>query len=325
MNAADQKVLIAFRRLLLSKQLYLHGLEHSNKTGGLNKMIAIHNFHNAIEIALRAILLHYEIRSDKQLNIEFEVMLNEIDNHKVFREKGIKLPYRQELRTLNQLRNLVQHHATEPESATMDDWRVFTRRFLEQVCQAYFDLKFDSLSPLDMIEDKYLKELLRLSFSSIEEHNLKRSLRLATAVFEWAGAGISSFISAERLLNSSFDHPYLPREFSELKEAFGKLAQRSRRAEYHIALLSSGVSLWDYKTFESSTPSIDFDSIGYPIGDLFFVEQRKPEPDEETARWVYDFVVTTIVRWQVLGLAPTVPEWGREGTEKLIKECGGVV
>jgi hypothetical protein len=124
MNITDEKDKVNFRRLLLAKQLYLHGLDHSKKAGALNKMIAVHNFHNAIEIALRAIILYYEIRAEKQLNIEFEVMLSDIDNHQDFKDQGIKLPYRQDLRNLNQLRNLVQHHALEPEDSSMEDWRV---------------------------------------------------------------------------------------------------------------------------------------------------------------------------------------------------------
>jgi hypothetical protein len=88
-------------------------------------------------------------------------------------------------------------------------------------------------------------------------------------------------------------------------------------------LLSTGVSVWDYKKFELFTPSISFNIIGYPIGNLS-ADEWKPDPDEEAARWVHNFVVTTIVSWQVLGLAPGVPEWGGEGTERLIKECGGL-
>ena len=116
-SAVNKNTSVTFNRLLLAKQLYLHAFDHSNKAGAINKMISVHDFHNAIEIALRAIFLQYEIRAERQLNITFEAMLNEIDNYPQFKSQGIKLPYRQELRSLNQLRNLVQHHAAEPPSA----------------------------------------------------------------------------------------------------------------------------------------------------------------------------------------------------------------
>ena len=156
-----------FRRLLLAKQLYIHGLEHANKFGALNKMIAVHNLHNALEIVLRSILLHYEIRAEKQLNIEFETMLNEIDGFEDFKKKGKKLPYRQELRNLNQLRNLVQHHAYEPESSSMEEWKVFSRRFLEIAFKEYFQVDFNSVSSIDLIDDELLRAILTLAASGI--------------------------------------------------------------------------------------------------------------------------------------------------------------
>lgn len=54
-------------------------MEHSYKEGALNKMVAVHNLHNALEIALKAIRLHYDIRREKEFNISFDAMLNEID------------------------------------------------------------------------------------------------------------------------------------------------------------------------------------------------------------------------------------------------------
>jgi hypothetical protein len=300
----DEKALLAFRRLLLAKQLYLHGLDHSNRMDALNKMISIHNFHNAIEIVLRAILLQYEIRSDKQLNIEFEVMLNEIDNHQPFKDTGIRLPYRQELRNLNQLRNLVQHHATEPPSSTMEEWRVFTRGFLEQVCQSHFNLEFDKLSSLDLIEDVNLRELLRLSLSSIQEQNFKKSLRLAKIAFEWADEVVMNLLPNEAPLGNSLFSRFHPFKDEDLLRVFSKLIERSRKAEYYIALLSTGVSLPDYKRFESSTEWL--------IG-------PKSNPSEETARWVHNFVVNIIINWQILGLNPRLSSWNAEVVKKIVE------
>ena len=87
----------------------MHGIELSKNTDALSKMIAVHNFHNAIEITLKSIFLYHEIRAEKQLNIEFETMMSEIDSHQAFKDLGKKLPYRQDMRNLNQIRNLVQH------------------------------------------------------------------------------------------------------------------------------------------------------------------------------------------------------------------------
>jgi hypothetical protein len=313
LNATDEKEQAAFRRLLLAKQLYLHGFDHSNRAGPLDKMIAVHNFHNAIEIVLRAIFLHYEIRPEKELNIEFEVMLNEIDKH--FKTQEMKLPYRQDLRNLNQLRNLVQHHAVEPSSATMDDWRVFTRRFLERTCQEYFGLEFDNLSPLEMIDDEVLKDLLRLSLSFIGEGDFKNSLLLAKSTFRTVAVSIFRVFPDEVFFSSLYTSVFISRfPESDLKNALQMLDKKSDQAEYHAIVLSSGVSLADYKRFTSSPPSFFFSLTS----DKPLMDWGQTEPDEETARWVHEFVVTTIVRWQVLGLAPSISDQAMEAIQKLI-------
>lgn len=198
----------------------------------------------------------------------------------------------------------------------MDDWRVFTRRFLEQTCQTYFGLEFASLSPLSMIEDASLREVLRLSLLSIEEDSFKRSLTLSKIAFEWAGRAISSFLPHEGFLSGFFITSGFHR-LPDLRDALEKLVKKTRRAEYYAALLSSGVNLVDYKRFESSTPSVSFAVNGNPI-----VQWGQREPNDDTARWVHNFVVTTAVHWQALGLAPCVPDWGKEAAEKLIGEGG---
>ena len=348
--ANDDKVIAAFRRLLLSKQLYLHGLDHSTKASALNKMIAIHNFHNAIEIALRAIFLHYEIRAEKQLNIEFEAMLNEIDRHQDFRERDIRLPYRQELRNLNQLRNLVQHHAIEPESATMDDWRVFSRRFLERVCQEYFALDFNSLSSVDMVQHNVFRDMLRVSLSCIRDGDAKSILKgaiIAKLVFQWSSYTLLDFLPDDEqeavrdAMSYTGDDEALPAEAVQAVASFLSEEQRgivqselfrrdlqlsmktkrtAERALYYSVLISSGISLMDYRRFELSTPS----SVGCMInGDLGVRWGKgKQKPDETEAQWMHSFVVDRIVHWQVLGSEFEVPDyagWGQWAARKLIE------
>jgi hypothetical protein len=318
MSANDEKGHLTFRRLLLAKQLYEHGLDHSNNAGPLNNMIGVHNFHNAIEIVLRTILLHYEVRGEKQLNIEFETMLNDIDNCEIFRDAGIKLPYRQELRILNQVRNTVQHHGVEPAPSAMEDYRVFSRRFLEQACDVYFGVEFEILSPLDMVEDPELRELLRMSLSSLEEQKFAKSLALSKLAFEWASMAVWGFLPRKdfrtfQLLATGPSHQLRPYE-----KSLKTLANDVRKAEYYAALLSTGVSIVDYRRFESSTPWVML------YGQVLPAERwglNKMGPDEETTRWVHGFVVRTIVHWGVSGLGPGVPDDSREEARRVIREA----
>lgn len=343
LDPTDEKSKATLRRLLLAKQVFLHGIGHSEQAGPLNKMIAIHNLHNAIEIVLRAIFLHFEIRAEKELNISFENMLTDIEQHEEFKSRGIKLPYRVEMRNLNQARNLVQHHATEPAQSTLEEAKVFTSRFLIRAYDTFFSCDFDSLTPIDMIQNEKLRELLNLSLSAIEE-DIQKSLTLAENAFYWASRTILDFLptsSSGRL----DDFPEL-RDFSEqlidflaelrtddnrldisrftmksrnnfraLKEfsqnLSGRLNSSERNSIYYSALLSSGINLVDYRRYKDITAVTTFGSHTSMPDNItkrsIQVYWQGKQPTTEEAVWVHNFVVNSIVHWQMLGLKPSIP------------------
>lgn len=313
--ASDDKGRLAFRRLLLAKQLYLHGVTHSHQEGALNKMIAVHNFHNAIEIVLKAILLHYEIRPHKELNITFDVMLSTIDGYPDFKKNDRKLPYRQQLVVLNQQRNQVQHHAVEPESSMMEEWRVFTRRFLEKVYVTYFGVQFISLSALDMVEDNTLESVLRGSLSSLEANNPKRSLVLAKVAFEWAAEALLKFLP-EQQFSGLFSHTMRLHQLGASKDFFQNLLNMSQEAVFFAGLLWSGMSPLKYRQFRScvDVAQVDFSESGRP-----YIYWKGDLPDDESIRWTHDFVVGVIVHWQTLGLVANLSKWKAQAAKNLIE------
>ena len=304
---------------MLAKQLYEHALDHSRTGAAVDKMIAVHNFHNAIEIVLRAILLEHEIRVERELNIDFEQMLNNIDQFPKFIEKGQRLPYRQELRKLNSVRNLVQHHAHEPENSTMEEWRVFTGRFLTQAIGEYFAENFEALTPLSFIADTRLQRLLVRSRSDQEK-------------LDWSGALIASKLAFEYASSSIEDHlphggriPAFPVE-SELKtgnwdvdravsRTLEKVYTRIADAERLAAMLASGINLADLARYQRTPISVPFSVNGTPHP---FLSQKNIIPDD--VHWVYTFVVSTIIRWQTAGFDPKVQEWAETGCDKFLAD-----
>jgi hypothetical protein len=315
---------IVFRRLMLAKELFLHGFDHSNRPGSLNKMIAIHNFHNAVEVALRSILLKYEIRGEKQLNIEFEAMLNEIDKYQAFKDRELKLPYRQELRNLNQIRNLVQHHATEPASTAVDESKVITRRALEMICEAYFDINFQSLSPLDMVDDTDLRNLLHISFAAIKKNQLRDALVIGTITYKYAENSILGSLAepaltfVPRFESPSYDygdsHKDDPR-WRELERALTAINNKLEEISNLAVLSATGMNLADWNNFRFSIPNIAF-----TLGGTAHFQMNDRELDQEEVESILNFILNTIVGWQLLGLNPTVPTWAIESAKKLVQD-----
>lgn len=316
LKSEDEKAQAAFRKLLLAKQLYLHGLEHSNNAGMLDKMIAVHNFHNAIEIVLKAIVLHFDIRPEDQLGIDFRIMINEINKHKVFKEKGLALPYQREILNLNQHRNLIQHHGTEPASSTIEDSRVITKQFLIDVYKDYFDKSFDELTVVDMIDDYILRELLRISSESLIELKFRKSVILSTVGFEWARRAISDFLPDENILSAFLRVPS-ECKIEHLEDILKRFEEKVDNNLHFATLLSSGVKLVDYKQFQTITPVVNFTTTGRP-----HVHFRSSLPDEKKARWLHNFVVNTVIHWQSIGLKLGIPERCQNAMEEIIRERG---
>lgn len=309
---------VTLRRLLLAKKFFLHGLDHSNKIGDINKIIAVHNFHNAIEIALKAIVLNYEIRTEKQLNIDFESLLNQIDNHQEFKDQGQRLPYRQEVRNLNQIRNLVQHHGIEPESSTMEDWRVFSKNFLVKIFEEYFGCTFDQLSTITLINDNRLRQLLELASTKISNDAWFESASISKIAFAWGSSNMYESLPSEGS-NSKFHATSCIRNTRgdgnrEILRTIETVFDRIKDVEHLTAILSSGISLLDYKKFEAFTPPVQFSLGGTP-----YIYNKK-QILEEHAKWVHEFVINAIVNWQLSGLNPEVPEWALVGFEAVIKD-----
>lgn len=318
LSNTDAKAILAVRRLLLAKEMYLHGLEHSYSLDGLSKMIAVHNFHNAIEISLRAIFLYFEIRAERELNIDFESMLNEIASSQAFKDKKLKLPYRQEMRSLNLERNLVQHHAHEPTPSVMDEYRIFARKFLEKVCQDCFGLDWGNISRIDMLEDPSLKSVLNLSLKSIKEKKFSKSMGLSKFAFHLASQKIVDFLPEERFLTSFFITPR-GEMFEILKEPIEKLVEKIRKAEEYSALLSSGINLVDWKRFETVTSRIVINVGGYPNASEY------PDLTENDTQWAHEFVLNTFLHWQTIGLTPIIPEIYKNLINKVTKDNGAIL
>lgn len=310
------------RRLLLAKQLFLHGLDHSHRLSPLDKMIAVHNFHNALEITLRAIMLEFEIRAEKQLNIEFETMLNEIAQSEEFKKKNMKLPYRQELRNLNNLRNMVQHHGVEPETSMMEDWRVFAGRFMIKTYNEVFGIQFDDLSTIDFIADPDLQDLLKRSNTFLQRGRWLDSIVFAKVAFEAASSSLHDFLPSEGFNSSFFVTSDLQNDginARSLEKGIDSIFKRIRETELFSAVISSGVPVADYKRLETRSPNVVFSIAGNPI-----VQAGRTDgyDNEEDARWTFNLCCDTILNWQALGLSPTVKLLNIDGLRRWAAENG---
>lgn len=292
------------RRLVLAKALYLHGRERSYAPGPLDKMIAVHSLHNAIEVTLRTIVRHHEIRPETRRDLGFDQMLDVIDKFAPFKDKDLRLPNKSDIRNLNKKRNLVQHDAYAPETEAMEELRVHTRDFLANVFQDYFDLPFDRVSQVTLVADERLRRILELSAQALDGSDWSEAARLAKIAFAYAKPSASSVLSSPTRVEmweaASLD------PLSSIPQII------NRHAEY-LAAIGSGVSLIDYRRFEEIPIEASLSSAGRPASMM-----RAGEIAKDDARWGHEFVIDTIIKWQLAGLNPTV-------SDRLAVGCNGFI
>lgn len=297
---SDENLIL--RRLLLAKEFYVQAAERSYRQDSISKMMAIHNFHIAVEITLKAILLRYSIRTEKTLNLDFESIINEVDKN-----GPAKLRYRQELRSLNQLRGLIQHQAIEPDISSMEDFRVLTRRFLEATFEEYFKVDLNSVSRISLIVDDNLKRLIDSSQGDVLVNKPTEAAVKLIVAFKFASDSLESHLPSEGH-NSSFfvtSRLRLADIYSnELLRGIEDIFSRIREAEKFSAILGSGVSLAQLKRFERLPVDVQFSISGNPVISLSSNESVQLSEVE----WAIDFVISTILMWQQLGVAPSVRE-----------------
>src|SRR5205085_2836484 len=91
-------------------------------------------------------------------------------------------------------------------------------------------------------------------------------------------------------------------------------------AETFSVISSTGITLPDYLRFQSYKKSVH---VGYGYhGDAFIRWHTGDTPSTEDTRWAYDFAVNSIIRWQSLGISPSIPPYQEAIYKRLIANNG---
>ena len=140
------------RRLILAKQLYLVGCKHAFNKNKINRMLAIHHFDNAVEIILKCIASKFNITS-KRKYFYFEELIESI-------KKKRRIPYEDEIKSLHDLRNVVQHNAEIPSLESIERHENNVLNFMKEVLRKFFNYNYEELFLSQLIENNSIKEML---------------------------------------------------------------------------------------------------------------------------------------------------------------------
>lgn len=293
---------VTHRRLVLAKAMYEHGLSSAKNAGALAKMIAVHSFHNAVEITLRAIALHHGIALPQPAaSVGFATLVQEIDRRS--KSGGPGVPLRQQIDGLNTKRNMVQHDAHEPEAAMMEEWRVLTLAFLKQAFRDFFQVEFDDVSRVSLVADESLRGVLARATDELGAARWSRALALSKIAIEAAMRSLRHIAFPRqrrvgheiRLTARDHDHAAIVHGVSRAVSDLAAVVNENAKL---LVLLASGIDLIAWTRFDAAPVTVSRAMSGK------IYTRTAGDVSEADARWAHDFAVDALIRWQSAGLSP---------------------
>lgn len=293
---------ITFRLLVLAKRLYLHGCVHASNKDEISKMIAIHNFDNAIEFILKCLATQYtKIKSAKD-EFKFKDLWNEINI--ALPSSLDPLPFEDQIKALHDLRNGVQHAGDIPDLNSVIKYQGYSEDFFKKVVKKYFGVSYDQMTLATLIDNPQLKDMILSAEKALESGQYDKCMSTCMNTFYSAsfkhtdafykagyiGAFWGLSLDFENFINDQYietkygNTPYYELA-QEVSEAFQQLGQASMAMQF----------LDEFK--------VDFLKFAYTINDTRINRENLSEPEiKERTKSVLEFVTNLILKWQEIGL-----------------------
>jgi hypothetical protein len=281
------------RRLILVRQMYLHGAQRAADPTEIGRVIAVQTIDYAVETLLKTIVSHFGPPSDYYPpqrgyygtipSLQNQRYSPKMDFYRlwdealaIFRdpEKGIEvteLPLRREMDLLHTMRNDVQHNGIVPASGEVRKFSAYAESFLRDVSLDAFGQGVDEITLASLIENAEIKTLIREAEIALEEDLYGDSIVAATKAFELAA------------LQDRRDRPYRRRlpfwigrdveriaDLIEVDRAFQQLAHTLAGQDYRIR-----------RDLESAGKYLKFDKAFKELGELFKMLKQEFESLQE--------------------------------------------
>lgn len=308
---------IAYRRALLSKDFYLNAESLHLNNDSASKIISIHNFHIAVEIALKSVLLYYNIRSEKTLNVNVETMISEIEKHDFPNNSYTLPPFKQEILQLCKARNLAQHAAIEPDRTHLEEICVITRKYLDLLFKTYLGIKFESINRTSLINCPHIRSYIEAGCKHLETSGHDKAAQFFSIAMQHSINSIEKTFARTKksiFLHNRDNHGNVARDYErDMRDIYNRIEKSGLQS----IILSSGVKFSDYIRYLTSIPSTTFSMNGTPHFNYHYL---KHEIQPENVIWAKNFVTDCIINWQRQGLIISLDEHHIEGCTMFLNE-----
>jgi len=248
-------------------------------------MVAVHHFDNAIEMILRCAV----IKEGKVPEKYIEQLLGQLD--------GVALI--EQMRSLHRLRNAIQHSGDIPSLDSVIKYKGYAEDFLIEVCDKVFSISYDKLCLSELIDDKKLKEQVRIADEAFGKAEFRQCIELCddafiSATFDKADVFYSAGMltgywgaseELRKVLREEYVEKYRDTDHYDLaRELRGAIVQWGQAATGMQFLEEYRIDFLTYRRIAETA------------------EQLSASDLKDGAQFCLHFVTTVILKWQEQGL-----------------------
>jgi hypothetical protein len=276
------------KRLVLAKKLYLHGCSHASNKDEISRMLAIHNFDNAVEIVLKCIATKNNINPSGKY-FTFEELL----------KKLVGIPLKDLVHELHNIRNIIQHQGDIPSFETVIKYKGYSEDLFRKVAEKIFYIPYDTLYLSELIENNKLCEKVLEAEKSFEKGEYKNCIELCEKALIAATFDIGDIFFKAGLLTAYWG---ASDEFKELiSENYAEKYKDTNYYEFAKEVPKAFLQLCQAATSMQFLEEYRMDFLRHRE----LIENLSEIPEDELkdhAQRSLDFITNIILKWQEEGI-----------------------
>jgi len=287
---------ITIKRLAIIKQLFLQGIEQSNRSEGISSFSVL-SFHDSVEMFLK---LYSEYKNEE-----------EIFSFPKYWEKYPELPHKEQMNSLSLRRKNLKHKGVFPSRLDIEHSKFSTREFLQEASTLIDSIQFDKISLTDLVYSENVRTKLKYAESEIQNKNYAKVLEYVASAFiilisvyeeKATGNYKSPFFFGDNFnFHNSFfmglsRHDSLD-EFRKLGEFVDKAGEAIEQMQRAIKMISLGIDYRKYVKFNYLTPHATLLRNGEVICEMPQSKLKDLYSNEEL-EFLVNFVIESALKLQ---------------------------
>lgn len=296
------------KRLAFARNLILKAREQAMLPSPLSSS-AILSAQDAVEMFLIVVAQRLSLDPNKYQFMAF---------WEAFSEKGVKLPYKEPMRHLNECRVAIKHRGTFPSEFDVQRAVADAEQFLDESMKSLFGRDLSETGLLDFIGYRAVRDYLEKAVAFLAQGKFAESVAHSALAFSQLQ---EDYLSSRRI--GAVDKPYCFSRFTALDRGLSivgderavrklgdfidKTVETSKELDEAVKVLALGIDFDSYVVFKQLTP------------DIFRFAGGKAEPywlgtvldavkgSDDAAEWCLDFVTESALKLSIRANPYTEP------------------